>query len=251
LKKVEERPARINQDLVPVSYYFYSVLWSSQFKGIEAAVLRAFARLPVDILLGAPLLAFVILLIVLTLRRKRTDGTFLVSLGTMGFTTVVVELVVVIAFQSLYGYVYGKISLLLSAFMGGLALGSWFGRKRPAAGRAELFTAQGGFLLLIILLRAFLGGRPPEALLFFFLLALGSLGGRLFVVSNRLLLKENVNYGLGYGMDLLGSFLGALAASAIIIPLAGILPLLDALLLMNSFGFLFIIVSWKRPAGPA
>jgi spermidine synthase len=234
-----------------VSYYFYSVLWSSQFKGIEAAVLRAFARLPVDVLLGAPLLAFVILLIVLTLRRKRTDGTLLVSLGAMGFTTVVVELAVVIAFQSLYGYVYGKISLLLAAFMAGLAVGSWFGRKRPAAGRAELFTAQGGFLLLIILLRAFLGGRPPEALLFFFLLALGSLGGRLFVVSNRLLLKKNVNYGLGYGVDLLGSFLGALAASAIIIPLAGILPLLDGLLLMNSFGFLFIIVSWKRPAGPA
>ena len=251
LEKVKERPARINRDLVPVSYYFYSVLWSSQFKGIEAAVLRAFARLPVDILMGAPLLAFVILLIVLTLRRKRTDGTLLVSLGAMGFTTVVVELAVVIAFQSLYGYVYGKISLLLAAFMAGLAVGSWFGRKRPAAGRAELFTAQGGFLLLIILLRAFLGGRPPEALLFFFLLALGSLGGRLFVVSNRLLLKKNVNYGLGYGVDLLGSFLGALAASAIIIPLAGILPLLDGLLLMNSFGFLFIIVSWKRPAGPA
>jgi spermidine synthase len=251
LKKIEERPARINRDLVPVSYYFYSVLWSSQFKGIEAAVLRAFARLPVNILLGAPLLAFIILLIVLTLFRKRTDGTFLVSLGTMGFTTVVVELAVVIAFQSLYGYVYGKISLLLAAFMAGLAVGSWFGRKRPAAGRAELFTAQGGFLLLIILLRAFLGGRPPEALLFFFLLALGSLGGRLFVVSNRLLLKKNVNYGLGYGVDLLGSFLGALAASAIIIPLAGILPLLDGLLLMNSFGFLFIIFSWKRPAGPA
>jgi hypothetical protein len=135
--------------------------------------------------------------------------------------------------------------------MAGLAVGSWFGRKRPAAGRADLLMAQGGFLLLIALLRGVLGGRSPESLLFLFLLALGSLGGRLFVVSNRLLLKENANYGLGYAVDLLGSFLGALAASAIIIPLAGILPLLDALLLMNSFGLLFIIVSWKRPAGPA
>lgn len=251
LKRIEERRARINRDLVPVSYYFHSVLWSSQFKGIEAAVLRTFAQLPAHWLLDAPLLAYVILLLCLALRRKRTAGTFLVPLGTMGFTTIVVELVVIIAFQSLYGYVYGKIALLLAAFMAGLALGSWFGRKRRAAGRADLLAAQGGFLLLIALLRGVLGRRPSEALLFLFLLVLGSLGGRLFVVSNRLLLKENMNLGLGYGVDLLGSFLGALAASAIIIPLAGILPLLDGLLLMNSFALLFVIISWKRPASPA
>ena len=251
LKTIGERPARINRDLVPVSYYFYSVLWSSQFKGLEASVLRTFARLPAHWLLDAPLLAYAVFLLVLALRRKRTAGTFLVPLGTMGFTTIVVELVVVIAFQSLYGYVYGKISLLLAAFMAGLALGSWFGRKRPAAGRADLLMTQGGFLLLIALLRAVLGRRPPESLLFLFLLALGSLGGGLFVVSNRLLLKENANYGLGYGVDLMGSFLGALAASAIIIPLAGIVALLDGLLMMNSFGLLFVIISWKRPAGPA
>ena len=251
LKTVGERPARINRDLVPVSYYFYSVLWSSQFKGLEASFLRTFARLPAHWLLDAPLLAYAVFLLVLALRRKRTAGTFLVPLGTMGFTTIVVELVVVIAFQSLYGYVYGKISLLLAAFMAGLALGSWFGRKRPAAGRADLLMAQGGFLLLIALLRTALGRRPPEFLLFLFLLALGSLGGGLFVVSNRLLLKEKANYGLGYGVDLFGSFLGALAASAIIIPLAGIVALLDGLLMMNSLGLLFVIVSWKRPAGPA
>jgi len=251
LKTIGERPARINRDLVPVSYYFYSVLWSSQFKGLEASSLRTFARLPAHWLLDGPLLVYAVFLLVLALRRKRTAGTFLVPLGAMGFTTIVVELVVVIAFQSLYGYVYGKISLLLAAFMAGLALGSWFGRKRPAAWRTDLLMAQTGFLLLIALLRAVLGRRPPESLLFLFLLALGSLGGGLFVVSNRLLLKENVNYGLGYGVDLLGSFLGALAASAIIIPLAGIVALLDGLLIMNLFGLLFVIISWKRPASPA
>ena len=251
LKTVGERPARINRDLIPVSYYFYSVLWSSQFRGLEASFLRMFARLPAHWLLDAPLLAYAAFLLVLAFRRKRTGGTFLVPLGTMGFTTIVVELVVVIAFQSLYGYVYGKISLLLAAFMAGLALGSLFGRKKRTAGRTDLLLAQSGFLLLIALLRADLGKRPPESLLFLFLFALGTLGGWLFVVSNRLLLKENVNFGLGYGVDLMGSFLGALAASAIIIPLAGIVALLDGLLLMNSFALLFVIISWKRPAVPA
>ncbi len=247
LKTVGERPARINRDLVPVSYYFYSVLWSSQFKGLEASLLRTFSRLPAHWLLDAPLLAFAVFLLVLALRRKRTPGIFLVPLGTMGFTTIVIELVVVIAFQSLYGYVYGKISLLLAAFMAGLALGSWFGRKRRAPGRSDLLMAQGGFLLLIAFLRAVLGKRPPESLLFLSLLTLGILGGGLFVVSNRFLLRENVNYGLGYGVDLMGSFLGALAASAIIIPLAGIVALLDGLLMMNSLSLIFVIISLRMP----
>jgi spermidine synthase len=248
---MRERPARINRDLVPVSYYFYSVLWSSQFKGLEASSLRMFARLPAHWLLNAPLLLYAVFLLVLALHRKRSAGTYLVPLATMGFTTIVVELVVVIAFQSFYGYVYSKISLLLAAFMAGLTAGSWFGRKRPAGGRASLIIAQGGFILLIAFLRQVIGGRPQEFLLFLFLFTLGSLGGSLFVVSNRLLLKENVNYGLGYGADLMGSFLGALAVSAIIIPLAGIMALLDSLLVMNSLGLLFFIISGKRPAGGA
>ena len=43
--KLSAPDARINRDLVPVSYYFHAVLWAGQFRGAEARVLRAAGRI--------------------------------------------------------------------------------------------------------------------------------------------------------------------------------------------------------------
>jgi spermidine synthase len=236
-------PARLNLDLAPASYYFHSVLWSSQFRGFEAGMLRFFERIPVPALLGVPLFAYALILFVLALRRKRRAGKPLVPVWTMGFTTIVIELASLIAFQSFYGYVYGKLSLLLSAFMGGLFLGAWPSRSPKAANTPSLLPPQAGFLLIVAAFRFSLANRAPEALFYVLFLALGALGGRLFVTSARAIAPGPARTGWVYGADLLGSFLGALAASALLIPLAGILPLLDALFLMNAFCLVFIMLS--------
>lgn len=236
-------PARLNLDLAPAAYYFHSVLWSSQFRGLEAGMLRSFERVPIPALLGVPLFAYALVLIVLALRRKRRPVRPLTAVWTMGFTTIVIELAALVAFQSFYGYVYGKLSLLLSAFMGGLFLGAWPSRSPKPASAPSLLAPQAGFLLIIAAFRLSLANRAPEALFYVLLLALGALGGRLFIASARSVDPGPGRSGWAYGADLLGSFLGALAASALLIPLAGILPLLDALFLMNAFCFVFIVLS--------
>ncbi len=174
---------RLNLDLAPAAYYFHSVLWSSQFRGLEAGMLRFFERVPVPALLGVPLFAYALVLVVLALRRKRPAGRSLAPVWTMGFTTIVIELAALVAFQSFYGYVYGKLSLLLSAFMGGLFLGAWPNRSPKPANAPSFFPPQAGFLLIIAAFRLSLANRAPEALFYVLLLALGALGGRLFVVS--------------------------------------------------------------------
>lgn len=241
-------PARLNLDLAPAAYYFHSVLWSSQFRGLEAGMLRSLERIPVPALLGVPLFAYAFVLVVLALRRKRRAVRPLAPVWTMGFTTIVIELAALVAFQSFYGYVYGKLSLLLSAFMGGLFLGAWPSRSPKPANAPSLLPPQAGFLLIVAAFRVSLANRAPEALFYVLLLALGVLGGRLFVASARSVEPGPGRTGWVYGADLLGSFLGALAASALLIPLAGILPLLDALFLMNAFCFVFIVFS--RPRRP-
>jgi spermidine synthase len=189
----------------------------------------------------------------------------------MGFTTIAVELAAIIAFQSFYGYVYGKLSLLLAAFMGGLFLGAWprsskyrDWEARPRSWKDRdwearprhpsrpsrmtgLLAPQAGFLLIVAAFRISLADRAPETLFYVLLLALGALGGRLFVISARSVPPGPERTGWTYGADLLGSFLGALLTAAILIPLAGILPLFDALFLMNAFCLLFIVIS--RPKG--
>ncbi len=244
-EKVTTGKKAINLDLSPISYFYNSVLWSTQFKGIEKAVFTFFSSLRSFWLLDFPLILFIFLLIILWLKGKKSSF-FLVPLAVMGFTTIVAEIIVIIAFQTLYGYLYQRIALLLTSFMMGLFLGSFRGKKRKRFDLSQMLVIQAGFLLLILLFQTTLKLNPPEIFFFLFLLALGFLGGDLFVVSNHLFLKEKKNYGLGYGLDLLGSFGGALAASSLLIPLVGLPHLLTYLFLLNSFCLLFLVGGWRK-----
>ncbi len=235
----------INLDFSPISYFYNSVLWSTQFKGIERKMFTFFSSLQPFWLLDFPLMILVCALLLLWLRGKKTSF-FLVPLAIMGFTTIVGEIIVIISFQTLYGFLYRSIALLLTSFMVGLFLGSLRGKNRKRFDLSQLLLIQAGFLLLLLLLRITLKLNPPELFFFFFLLALGFLGGDLFVVSNHLFLKEKADYGLGYGLDLLGSFFGALAASSLLIPLVGLPHLLNYLFLLNSFCLLFLVAGWRK-----
>jgi spermidine synthase len=165
----------------------------------------------------------------------------------MGFTTIAVEIILLVWFQALYGYLYGRIALLLTAFMLGLFSGSLAGSRIRIARFQHLLVIQAIFVVLLFLFYMALQAAPPEILAFSFLFLFGFLGGCLFIVSNRLYLGEKANYGIGYGLDLAGSFLGALLTSSILIPLVGLPILLRYLILLNSFCFLFLLFRPKNP----
>jgi spermidine synthase len=244
-EKVSSGKKTVNRDFSPISYFYNSVLWSTQFKGMERKIFSFFSQVHFFWLLDLPLILFISLLIILWWRRKKSTF-FLLPLAVMGFTTIVIEIIVIISFQTLYGYVYRRIALLLTCFMIGLFLGSFRGKKRKKIYFALLLFIQFGLLLLVLLLHLTLKIHPPELFFFVYLLLLGFLGGDLFVVSNNLFLREKKNYGLGYGLDLLGSFLGALVVSSFLIPLVGLPLVLRYLFLLNSFCILFLFGGLKR-----
>jgi len=239
--KLKDPRARINHDLVPVSYYFHSVLWAGQFRGIEAALLRAAAGIPKFWLLDAPLAAFAIFLLALLLGRKRPPARFLVPVAVMGFTSIAVELAVIIAYQANFGVVYGKIPLLVGVFMAGLALGALAARARKRPAGTDLAAVQGGFVLLLALTSLSLGGAGGEAVPFGLIFGFGVLGGALFVSASRRLLPEAPHPGLAYGIDQLASFAGVVLASSLIIPLFGIPALLLRLTVLNALCFFFLL----------
>lgn len=235
----------LNLDLTPITYFYNSVLWSTQFKGLETKIFSFFSKIGSFWLLGLPLILFIALLSILGLKRKKSSF-YLVPLTVMGFTTIVVEIIMIISFQTFFGYLYNRIALLFASFMIGLCLGSFYGKKRRKIDFKQILLIQFGFVLLLFLLNVALEAHPSEFLFFIFLLAMGFLGGDLFVVSNHLFLQERKNYGLGYGLDLLGSFLGALAASSFLIPIVGLSLLLRYIFLLNSFCFIFLLLGLKR-----
>jgi spermidine synthase len=241
--KISGPSARINRDLAPVSYYFHSILWAAQFRGLESKLLLASGRIPSGWLLDAPLAVFALGLAFLALRRKRSAARFLVPVAVMGLTSIVVELTVFIAFQANFGYVYGKIPLLLALFMAGLVLGSFLARRRKQPGRFDLPVTQGALVLALLITLGGLSGAGGEPVPFALLFVFGALGGYLFVCANGLLLRERPHQGLGYGVDLLASFVGVVLASALLIPLFGIPAIILRLAILNAICFAYLLAT--------
>jgi spermidine synthase len=242
---LEQGQKSLNLDLTPISYYYNSVLWNSQFQGFESSVFRFTSRLGRFWLLDVPLIGLLLIMVFLGWKGAK-ESFFLLPLALMGLTTITVEIIMLIAYQTLYGYLYKKVALLFASFMVGLFLGALRGKNRKKKGYLDLLIIQSGFILLLILLILLLKSHPPEIFFFLYLVFLGYLGGDLFIVSNHMYLKEKKNYGVGYGLDLLGSFLGALAVSSMLIPLFGLPLLTRYILLANSFCLLFLFWGQKK-----
>jgi spermidine synthase len=241
--KISGSSTRINRDLVPVSYYFHSILWAAQFRGLESKLLQAGGRIPPGWLLDVPLALFALGLAFMAVRKKRSTARYLVPIAVMGLTSIVVELAVFIAFQANFGFVYGKIPLLLALFMAGLVLGSLLARRQKRTSPAALPIVQGAFVLTLVATLKSLAGAGGEIVPFALLLVFGTLGGYLFVCANRLLLRERPHLGLGYGIDLLASFVGVILASALVIPLFGLPAVLLHLAILNAICFAYLIAT--------
>lgn len=241
---VSKGKGKVNRDLAPVVYFYNSVLWSTQFGSREARFFSALSRLSPFWLLDVPLILCVLLLLALGLQKKKAVF-YLTPLVVLGFTTIVTEILLIFSFQTFYGYLYQRIALLFAVFMIGLSAGSFYGKRKETVRFERILLIQSGFIVLLFVCLLLLSMPPPEILFFVILFCLGFLGGDLFILSNRLYIQDKQNYGMGYGLDLIGSFVGAVVVSSVIFPLVGLLPLLKYLILLNSFCLLFLFWGLK------
>lgn len=243
IERLSGQPARINRDLVPVSYYFHSVLWAGQFRGFESKILRSAVQVPSGWFLNAPLALFGLVLVFFAVAKRSSPARYLVPIAVMGLTSIVVEFAVLVAFQANFGYVYGKIPLLLASFMAGLVLGSFLARRNRRHGPAGLLLVQGLLALSLFAALESLSGAGGQGIPYALLFVIGALGGYLFVAANALLLRGSTHRGLAYGVDLLASFAGVALASGLLIPLFGIPAVVTRLAVLNLLCFLFLLAS--------
>jgi spermidine synthase len=237
---------RINSDLEPVCYFYNSILWSKQFKSLEKPLLLYLSgvkRLWFVVVLG---FAFVLVFLFSLTSRSRSPNLALATILVAGFTGILVEIILVLCFQILYGYIYSMIGLIFTLFMLGLFLGAAIIQRMALRHEIDLGILikvqflQAVFLLILLMLIPVLAGTsvPPTAtvtILFLMISLSGLLGGMLFALGNHLFVsrRSTRKAGTGYAVDLFGSALGSLLASAILIPLLGIPTLLGAMVLAN------------------
>jgi spermidine synthase len=122
--------AYINQDLRPVGLFYGLSYWNALFSPGLARLLGTVGRLNLWILC-LPIVVFVLLfLAVVKLTGKGRGGVVPIIIGATGLAGMTADLIIIFAFQSLYGYVYHWVALFITAFMAGLALGGLLMNRR-------------------------------------------------------------------------------------------------------------------------
>ena len=243
LRPLEKTP--VNRDFQPIAYYFGAVLWSAQFKGNYARLLVSAEQIPFSwIVIGVAVLSLLLVLILAWLPKPpvRARAAAVWSVAATGYTLMALQILLLLAFQSVYGYVYKEMAMLIGMFMAGIALGSWLRILRMRKGREELLlraVAMNQLLLAIsaplllvavsLLARSSAGGAVSIAPFVFPGLALlcAMPGGYQFPLAAKIYLREyEASSGAGtlYALDLVGGCGGALLLAGFLIPLFGFWP---------------------------
>jgi len=240
----------INRDLAPIAYYFDVELWSTQFNREYQHVFERVAQIRFGRLVEwiALLLAGVAVAIFFWPRpAPRVRGSAAFCAALTGLTMISLEVLLLLGFQAIYGYVYHQLAILIALVMLGMALGSWW-RLRLAARspRAPVLRttltqlaslqilAALSPLALYLVLSSLTGTRSVGLLALASWLVLpavallaGILNGYEFALAVEIFFADaqapTAGMGMLYGLDLLGACLGALLLSAFLLPLFGFL----------------------------
>jgi spermidine synthase len=252
-----------NSDLNPICYYYGGLLWASQFRTGGKEVLKFLYGLPGGWPWVFVLALGVVVYFLSRIKDYHLGATSKLLIFTVGFASMVGEVVILLSYQTFRGYLYSRVGLLLALFMAGLSLGALLGRRyRLPINRLPkaLLLCQAVFAIyvsvFIISLGAISSGSIPsllvETITYLYMLVAGLLGGIQFVFANNIIMGREPQettrlHGTAYGLDLLGSAVGAAFCSAFFVPLLGLRETLGLLLI---FALLCIsLLTWLVVSG--
>lgn len=232
----------LNSDFQPIAYYYTIMTWDEHARESHRVILdwlltvEPWWVLPVVVV---PLTAAVGLRMVSSgsTKRRRLGTAFgvLFAVFATGVATMALQIALIFSFQSIYGFVYELVGVIIALFMCGLALGA-FVTHYGAANKANLTALTGvqGMIALLACLVAFLlpasaAVQSPAAVFALFsllTLAAGAVNGVGFPLAAACFMSlsrhAEKSTGMVYGIELFGACAGAAAASAVIAPVLGI-----------------------------
>ncbi|MBN1897568.1 MAG: hypothetical protein JW827_02230 [Spirochaetes bacterium] len=256
LKNSLNRKAKINTDLVPISYYYNITLWSTRFNQITKNIFSRLYHIKKAHVIGCLLVIFLVLFFFI----KRKEDAVLLSIGSIGFTEISLEIFAILTYQIVRGFLYHNVGLVIFSFMAGLAIGSFL-YQRMKSERESIFTRiQLGFVFipfLIYLWYRLIQAVPVEfiqdVMFLIAVLAFSILSGIQFPVAVKLYSDNRYSAGRVNGVDLVASSLGAIIVATFIVPLLGLVDLLIILTFINLFTFIILhvklnpyLLSWRK-----
>jgi len=256
----------LNQDFHPSALYYDLMFWNSIHSPTIAGLFRQLKCLRFGYVVIPTAMIFGILLLLQRYRLTWQKSFIVLPIIATGFAGMGVDIVLVLAFQSYYGYIYHWIGLLIASFMVGLTLGGiWMTRRLNVVQQEDVIDDYKNFLKLelcivlytvVLISVLYLLNRLQEyAFVFataqYILLFLNSLCGFLvgaeFPLANKIYMKHTLNHaetaGKLYAADLIGSWIGALFVTIIFIPLFGIFNTCLLIMFINSCSLLVFVFS--------
>lgn len=227
----------INRDRRPVAYLYNLMLWTELSGG--KALDRIFALKDRDIFA----LFIAALLTAIASFWKRKQAVYF-SLFTTGFATMAFSVIILLAYQASYGYVYERIGLLTALFMAGSAVGAYGTRKRKDPLTWLQLIEMFSLLLFMVAPLCF----KREALYYALIFLCGMIGGAQFVIVNRYAEEKTRGELAGrlYALELGGSVLGALLIALLFVPLLGLGNAILSLILLKASSLVLLFSLQKQ-----
>jgi len=243
LKSMEGKEVPANSDFHPLGVFFYLSYWNALFSPYLTTVFKWFEGWSLPLTLGLTAI-FTLLLSILFIKRPETSRYSLpYAIFTSGFADMMLDLAILFTFQTLYGYLYYQIGLLITVFMVGIAFGSYLITQRLERIKKDASLFLGTELMIIgfSLILPFVLSIPSHTLekpvvyilLYMTFLTMsflcGVLVGLQFPLATKIYLRTSSKEGtlgqtagLLYGADLFGGFFGGLFGGVLLLPILGL-----------------------------
>lgn len=259
----------VNSDAKPIGFYHTLRFWNELTRGggersfawilrVEPWWIAPFA--------GAVLAATLALRWIGGRRGKRPDAHFavLVAVFTTGLSTMALQVALLLSFQSVYGFVYEMVGLIMAVFMAGLVTGTAV---------AHRFVADKSDLRVLAAVQALVAGiagvtavglavspgvRSPAAVFALFsamTFAAGLVNGTGFPLATSCFMalhkRAEKATGVAYGVELFGACAGALLASVVVAPVLGMAACCLMAVAANGSAFFAVLLSRRNHAKTA
>ena len=262
---LEGGTGEINTDFRPLGIFYSISHWNALFAPSLRGVFRQFEKTTLKSISFLMAISLLVYFLFLAKRRRLFQQAVAFSIITTGFAGMIFDLMIIFAFQALYGYVFSWIGILVAAFMAGAACGA----SAATIAMTRLKNSFKIFVISEVALICFAFGFPVvlftlhtgmnisgfilfKILILFVSFLSGVLTGAQFPLANDLYLKNSRSLsqtaGLLYASDLLGGWLGGILGAILLLPVLGLTGACISVGLLKMASFIVLVTQAKHGA---
>ena len=259
LEKNKRGPEQINRDYKPLGVFYSLVYWNEMF---SPGFNRVF-KLGEKVSVGYIALLLMLFLLIFLAGSSRMNRPLKPALSwcifSTGFAGMLFDLMLIFAFQVIFGYIFYWLGLLVTAFMGGVMAGGWWMslhlKKRKSALPALLKAEYALIIFALLLPWIFIWSGNLlvyawfDYLLRAIFLLLSFVSGMLVGVEFPLANKEYLGLsprlsgtaGWLYSADLLGGWLGGMLGAVVLLPVMGLVETAMVIILVKLSSIIMLM----------